>query len=362
VYRLRVVVEDPNTHRLVRKSKTVRVPERGGKRQLEDEMQRFRTEVAEAAVIGSKESVGALLDDWLETLHRNDLAITTVESYRSRAEIQIRPELGHIRLDRLTVRDIDTFYTRMSETLSPRTLQLTHSVLRCALRQAVDWGWIPTNPADRAKRPRLRHVEKVTLTPEQVAAIYEAADEPAMKAAIGLAATTGMRRGEVLGLKWSDISNGIVTISRAWTTDDNGQHLTTTKNKQKRSIPLGPFGVNVLATYRGHQVDVWGENLGEWVLSYINGDEPLHARVVTAYFARLTKRLGIKATFHDLRHFHQSAQLLGGVDVVTAARRAGHSPEVMLSIYAHGTPEQDAAAAEAVSNVIMAALPAGESG
>src|SRR5277367_6626862 len=83
VYRLRVVVKDPNTHRLVRKSKTVRVPERGGKRQLEDELARFRTEVGEASVIGSKATVSALLDDWLETLGRGDLALNTVESYTS---------------------------------------------------------------------------------------------------------------------------------------------------------------------------------------------------------------------------------------------------------------------------------------
>ena len=150
-------------------------------------------------------------------------------------------------------------------------------------------------------------MEKLALTPTQVATIYEAADEPAIKAAIGLAATTGMRRGEVLGLKWADIdSSGVVTISRAWTTGDRGQHMTDTKNRKLKVIPLGTFGTNVLTHYRRHQVEVWGDELGEWVLSYVNGELPLSARVVTAYFGRLTKRLGIKATFHDLRHFAQS--------------------------------------------------------
>jgi integrase len=359
-YRLRVLVEDPNTHRLVRKSKTVHLAERGSKRQLEDELSRFRTEVAEAAVIGSKATLGALLDDWLEVIGRGDLAQNTVESYRTRVEVQIRPELGDIRLDKLTVRDIDRFYNRLSETSSPRTIQLTHSVLRSALQQAMDWGWLATNPAERAKRPRLRGTEKVALTPAQVAALYEAADdEPAIRAAIGLAATTGMRRGEIAGLKWSDIDpeTGLLTIQRAWVSDDHGQHLSTTKNQRRRTIPLGTFGSNVLEAYRRHQVAAWGDELGEWVFSYYgDGTDPLSARAVTAYFARLAKRLGIKATFHDLRHFHQSAQLAGGVDVVTAARRAGHTPEVMLSTYAHGTPEQDAAAAEVVSGMLMAAM------
>jgi len=358
-YRLRVLIEDPNTHRLVRKSKTVHLAERGNKRQLEDELARFRTEVAEAAVIGSKATLGALLDDWLEVIDRGDLAQNTVESYRTRVEVQIRPELGDIRLDKLTVRDIDRFYNRLSETSSPRTIQLTHTVLRSALQQAMDWGWLPTNPAERARRPKLRRMEKTALTPAQVAALYEGADdEPAIRAVIGLAATTGMRRGEVLGLKWSDIDSGIATVSRAWVSDDHGQHLSTTKNRRRRTIPLGTFGSNVLEAYRRHQVAVWGDELGEWVFSYGDGADPLSARAVTAYFARLAKRVGIKATFHDLRHFHQSVQIAGGVDVVTAARRAGHTPEVMLSTYAHGTPEQDAAAAEVVSGMIMAAMPA----
>ena len=129
------------------------------------------------------------------------------------------------------------------------------------------------------------------------------------------------------------------------------------KNKQRRVIPLGAFGSYVLATYRRHQVEIWGEDLGEWVLSYVNVQTPLSARVVTDHFASLAKRVGIKATFHDLRHFHQSAQLAGGIDVVTAARRAGHIPEVILSVYAHGTPERGAASAEVVSDILTAAIP-----
>ena len=144
-------------------------------------------------------------------------------------------------------------------------MQLVHSVLRAALQQGVDWDWLATNPAARARRPKVVRTEKTALIPEQVAAIYTAATEPAVKVAIGLAAVTGMRRGEVCGLKWSDIDpeTGLVTIERAWVSDDHGQHLTTTKSKKKRVIPLGPFGEQVLAAYERHrQRAEWGE-LGE---------------------------------------------------------------------------------------------------
>jgi integrase len=357
VYRLRVVVKDPSTKRLIRRSKTVRVPERGGKRQLEDEMTRFRAEVSKTAAVGTKATVGRLLDEWLANLDPG-LAQNTLEVYRKRVEVQIRPALGTIRLDELDTHTIDSFYTKLTgEGLSPRSVQLVHSVLRAVLQQGVDWDWLPSNPAVRAKRPRVEKVEKAALTPEQVAAIYEATDEPAVKAAIGLAATTGMRRGEVCGLKWSDIDTetGLITIERAWVTDDHGQHLSTTKSRKKRTIPLGPFGEQVLATYERGLRGEWGE-LGEWVISYDGGDTPFSARTLTTDFARLAKGVGASGTFHDLRHFAQSQLVAAGIDPVTAARRAGHTPEIMMGHYAHGTAEQDALAAEVVGGVLMKAL------
>lgn len=273
VYRLRVVVKDRSTHLLIRRSKTVHVPERGNVKQLEDEMAKFRTEVSEMARKGTKATVGRLLDEWIEKLDPA-LARNTVEAYRKRVDKQIRPALGHIRLDELDTHTIDSFYSKLtSDGFSPRSVQLVHSVLRAVLQQGVDWEWLPSNPAVRAKRPKVVTAEKVALTPEQVAAMYEAAEEPAVKVAIGLAAVTGMRRGEVCGLKWSDIDpeSGLVTIERAWVSDDHGQHLTTTKSGKKRTIPLGPFGEELLAAWEARQRAEWGE-LGEWVISWVNGE------------------------------------------------------------------------------------------
>ncbi len=324
-------------------------------------MAKFRVEVTEMALVGPKATVGLLLDEWLENLDPG-LALNTVEVYTKRVDKQIRPALGTIRLDQLNTHQIDTFYTKLlSEGLSARSVRLVHSVLRAALERGVDWKWLTTNPAARARLPKVAAAEKTALTPEQVAAIYEAAEEPAVKVAIGLAAVTGMRRGEVCGLKWSDIDpeTGLVTIERAWVSDDHGQHLGTTKSKKKRIIPLGPFGEQVLATWERHQRAEWGE-LGEWVVSYVNGDVPFSARTLTADFGRLAKGLGIDATFHDLRHFAQTQLVAAGIDPVTAARRGGHTPAVMLGTYAHGTAEQDAAAAEVVGGVLMRALEAGD--
>ena len=133
VYRLRVVVRDPSTKRLIRQSKAVHVPERRSKGLLEDELAKFRTEVTATANVGPKSTVGRLLDEWLDNLDPA-LALNTVEVYRKRVDKQIRPALGTVRLDQLDTHMINTFYTRLqADGLSARSVQLVHSVLRAAL-------------------------------------------------------------------------------------------------------------------------------------------------------------------------------------------------------------------------------------
>ena len=179
-------------------------------------MAKFRTEVTERAKVGKRTTVGRLLDEWLENLDPA-FAQNTVEVYKKRVDKQIRPVLETIRLDQLDTNTIDSFDTKLlAGGLSARSMQLVHSVLRAVLQRGVDWDWLPTSPAVRARPPKVVKTDTVALTPEQVAAIYEAAAEPAVKVAIGLAATTGMRRGDVCGLRWSDIDpeTGLVTIER----------------------------------------------------------------------------------------------------------------------------------------------------
>lgn len=362
-YRLRVVVKDPGTGRLMRKSKTIQLPARGSKGRLEEAMRDFRGEAAKAAATGSTATVGKLLDDWLANIDTPSKATSTMEGYRRYVENRIRPALGHIRLDQLTTHDIDGFYRKLEKddpkndvkALSPRSVQLIHSVVRSALTQGVDWGWLPGNPALKARwtTPKNRQIDSLTV--EQVNEIYDRAEEP-VKLAVGLAAVLGARRSELCGLKWSDIDPdaGTIRIERAWVPTNSGQELTTTKTGYRRTIPLGALGTQLLEDCERAKRSRWAE-LGPWILSDGNGDEPLKARVLTDSFRTIVKDMGIEATFHFLRHFHDSMNVAQGIDVVTAARRSGHTTKVMLEIYAHGTREQDELAANVVGNLLTAA-------
>lgn len=320
-------------------------------------MAKFRAELERDVATGSKATVGRLLDEWLAGLG-SGLSQNTKEVYTKRVEKQIRPTLGDVRLDRLTVHMVDRFYVKIErDGLSPRSVLLVHSVLRSVLQLGVDWSWLPSNPADRANKPKVGREDPERLTMDQVSALYAAADDPPLKCAIGLAAATGLRRGELCGLQWTDIEDGVATIRRAWVSDDHSQHLSFIKSGGRRPLVLGSVGETVLERYRTAKMELWGEVLGEWVLSDDRGNEPLQARVLTDGFRSLAKKLGIAGvSFHTLRHFHQSLQVAQGIDVVTAARRAGHTPQVMLDHYAHGTTERDVAAAEIVSAALMPAL------
>lgn len=355
-WRLRVVVKDPGTGRLIRKSKTVQLPTRGFKGKLEKAMRDFQDEAAKMTVTGATATLGTLLDHWLENIDRPGKATNTMESYRRYVEKRIRPALGAIRLDQLTTHDVDRFYAKLESELSPRSVQLIHSVLRSALTQGVDWGWIGSNPALKATRtkPKTRQIDSLTV--EQVNEIYDRAEEP-VRLAIGLAAVLGARRSELCGLQWADIDPdaGTIRIERAWVPTNSGQQLSTTKTGYHRTIPLGAVGTQLLEDYEREKRLRWTE-LGPWILSDGNGDEPLKARVLTDSFRSIVKAMGIEgATFHFLRHFHDSMNVAQGVDVVTAARRSGHTTKVMLEIYAHGTREQDELAANVVGNLLTAA-------
>ena len=180
-----------------------------------------------------------------------------------------------------------------------------------------------------------------------------------MGVAIALTAVTGCRRGEVIGLRWTDVDWEAETlrVERAWVSGTGGQHLTTTKTKgSKRTVSVSGYGITVLRP----------GTPGRWPSSASSASgccrqrrdrtpagEGRHADVT-----KLAKDHGISAHFHDLRHF-ASTQLQGMTDQKTAASRLGHTPRVMLDTYAHAIAERDAAASRALGDVLTKTLEAG---
>jgi integrase len=165
-------------------------------------------------------TVAELLERWLE--HAGpDLSPTTLHGYERYIARSIVPAIGRVRLDKLTTAMLDGLYRELrasggvnGKPLAPATVRQVHAVIRRALHQAERWGWINRNPAALASPPRIVRVEIRPPTPEQVGEILRTArdDDPAFGLALWLAAVTGARRGELCGLRWSDIDVDDATV------------------------------------------------------------------------------------------------------------------------------------------------------
>lgn len=357
VWRFRVSVKDPISGEPVQRSKTICTKTRPAKKALEAQLAAFRRELEQKTATGKKATVGKLLDDWLADLEQEGRAKTTLETYRSHVETRIRPKLGKVALEDMTTDRTRAFVRSLAG--QPRTQRLTHAILRAAFAFAMANDWMDTNPAGRVRPAKVAKDHSAALTPAEVGALILAAqaNSDAMGMAVLLAAFLGTRRGELCGLRWSDVDweAETIRIERAWVPGEGGQHLGPTKTDEHRTVSLRGDGMVILRQWRAAQEATYGE-LGEWLVSDSDGTHPLRAKTVTETFTRLAKAEGIDAHFHDLRHF-ASTQLQGLTDTKTAAARLGHSPQVALETYGHAIAERDAVAAVALGQIITAELP-----
>jgi integrase len=309
-----------------------------------------------------------LLDQWLEECERLELSPTTLHNYRAQVEHTIRPALGKVQLNRLTAKNLDALYGAMKEDgKSAKTIRNHHSVISAALHQGVRWGWLRTNVAEMAKPPRLVHKRISVPTLEVVREVIEAAErrDPRLAPMLMLAALTGMRRGELCALRWSDIDldKGAIRVSRSVVVVRAGLAEKTTKTERGRTVALDPVAVALLTQHR-NQTTTWIRKAGKemstdaFVFSpYVDASTPFRPDNVTSFFIRVRNEVGARnVRLHDLRHF-TATQLIGaGVDVRTVAGRLGHSdPSITLRVYSHALEERDRAAADVMGQILSSA-------
>lgn len=339
---------------------------RGSKRDAQRALARLVSGVSDGHVVaGRAMTLAQLVEHWLEDIEPQRTP-RTINEYRREARHDILPALGTKRIDKLTARDMDSFYRSLLERgLSPASVRRQHALLHASLGRAVKWGLIGTNPADRASPPATRQAQVEAPAVDDVIRLVEAARAKGggvLATAMVLAAVTGMRRGELCALRWSDIDlkQGMVRVSRSLTTRGDQQWEGDTKTHQRRDVALDPATVALLVERRAGQ-EKYAAQIGTevaadaYVLStHADGSEPCLPDTLGRTYWRLAHEIGVRTRFHDLRHFAATQAIAAGIDVRTVAGRLGHAdPAITLRVYSHVVAERDRAAAELLGGLVL---------
>ena len=361
VWELRVSLgKDPISGKYKQLSKTFHGSARAADEALRDLIDRqvpLRTD-------GHRVTVSQLLTRWLQEGERLDLSPTTLRTYEAQIDSTIRPALGTVQLTKLTTKHLDDLYGAMKKKgLSPKTIRNHHAILSSSLHQAERWGWVRLNVADHAKPPRVVPRKVSAPSVEEVQSIIRAAEDrdPRLAPLLMLGALTGLRRGELCALRWTDVrlDVGDLIVARSVVVAKAGLAEKSTKTGRERRVALDRVAVLLIKAHR-RQVEKWARqaevSLAEdsFVFSpYVDGSKPFRPDNVTGFFMRVRDSLGLTVRLHDLRHF-TATQLIGAnVDIRTVAGRLGHSdPSLTLRVYSHAIEQRDRAAAEVMGRVL----------
>ena len=336
---------DPTSARAGQLSRTVHGTEREAQRALAG----LIGEVSAGKVTSTAMPLSELLARWLDHVSEQ-LSPTTVREYRRLVRTMLDPDLGKLPLRRVTTQRIDAYYASLARErgLSPASIRHVHAVLRGALGQAVRWGWISSNAAASASPPKLRRREITPPPMHATRTLLEAADthDVDFGALLRVLVATGARRGEVCGLRWSDVdaAGSTVTIRRSVASVAGGTVVKETKTHAARRIAVDAETLDALERRRDRARGAGGgmraalrPSTGSCSRLSRTDHAPLHPDTITGGFQRLCRRAGLDGVrLHDLRHLHATQLLAAGVPVRTVSGRLGHAnAATTLNVYAH---------------------------
>ncbi|GAA5157165.1 tyrosine-type recombinase/integrase [Ornithinimicrobium tianjinense] len=317
-------------------------------------------------------TVGEWLDTWMEA-HAVSLKPSTAASYRANIERYLQPHLRHERLQSLSPSRLSTVFRELYERggkggrpLSARTVEFARAVLRKALDDAVTERVLEVNPVVGTKRPKVDKPKHTVWDGEQLRAfVRHVEDQGDRFAALWiLAAGTGMRRGELLALRWDqvDLEGGVVHVERSVTQVGKELHYGTPKNHERRSVAIDGQTLAALRAWRKSQA---AERL-EWGPAYLDAEglvftwengSPVLGDYASKQFVRAQAGAELpRLTLHEVRHTHASILLREGVPVHVVSARLGHKDaSVTLNVYAHHIPEDHTRVLDVFSRAVWGA-------
>jgi integrase len=304
-----------------------------------------------------------LAEHWLPAMHARGLRPSTLARYESHTRCAINPTLGGLPLQALMPAHLNKLYSDLRAAgRAPKTIRNVHGVLSKALADAERWGLVGRNPARLANVPAVTRPRLQVWSPDQTRTFLQAVAGDRLFAAWLLAATTGMRRGELLGLRWMDVDldSGAVRVAQARVRAGNRVVAGEPKTARgRRTIALDPATTAALRQHRRRQAE-------ERLLadpSYVDSGlvftmpdgSPIHPNRFSLWFRTRARAASLPAIrLHDMRHSYATAGLAAGVPPKVMSERLGHATVAFtLDTYTSALPALDKSAAEVVADLIL---------
>jgi len=305
-------------------------------------------------VVTEKQTVAQFFDGWLK--HRANVRPRSYEIHEAVVRLHLVPELGKLRLEKLTPQHVQTLLDRkLKSGLSAQSVVCIRQVLRTALSEAVKFNLVARNVAALVSPPQVPHREIKPLDATEARAVLDAAKGTRFEAAYTIALNLGLRRGEILGLRWQDIDfdRNTLRVAQALRRVDGKLQATETKTgRSRRTLSLPQSVVAALRTRRACQSreglvagNVWQDS--ELVFTTRKGT-PVDPHFLLWDFQGILKRAGVRRIrFHDLRHGCASLLIALGVPLRLIQEILGHaSIAITANLYAHIAPSLMVEAAE----------------
>jgi integrase len=312
----------------------------------------------------STEDFSMFMERWFNTSYKRTVEITTAKSREYVIRNHIMKYFQHKKINEITTFDIDSFYVdKLDSGYSGAYIRQMHNLLNQAFDQAVRWSLIKVNPVKNAKPPKVKSEEKITWTVDEVNRFLNLIKNSSMEIPYLLAIFTGMRRGEVLGLKWDDVDfeNKKIRIKRSLCfVSGKGLIFKEPKTKKsKRQISISQHVVNVLKKHKQKQ-EFQKEKLGVQyqdnnLIVCTDDGKPLDPRNLLRQFYRLIEEANVpRISFHDLRHTHATILMQQGENPKVVSERLGHSRVgITLDLYSHVSDDLQEQAAEKFENALL---------
>ncbi len=308
---------------------------------------------------GKKMSFGEWIDFWFREFCSPRLKDSTKQTYGYRIYQQIIPNIGHIPLNELKTNDLQAFYAHLKTDgrlirrdlngngVSDSHVRAIHAHCNAALNKAVDEGLIFKNPATECRLPPKRYAEMKVLTHEEMHRMLVQAKAEGLFELFFLDLSTGLRRGELLGLQWEDVdfAKKELHIKRQVNRVEGKLVINTPKTKRSaRPVPLSDITLYVLTEYKKSATSKW------LFPSPVNPENPREPSACRKRLSKILERAGCKhVRFHDLRHTFATMALENGIDIKTLAEILGHNTvATTINTYTHSTAEMQEAAAKKI--------------